>query len=211
MIERKKHKFFERYLLNDLSSLSEYLSTKHSEILSGTILDIPKNILDKYNRYNGASTQLSDYYNIFAWDSPEILNLKMSIKEMLIEAMEHYEVSIPIEEYRIKGWFNLDFASPENLDLGVSPENHPEHYHDHLGGKGSPHFHGYYCVNAEPSVTYYKINNLINVKNINKNNRAILSETGHPHGRDDWYMDSPRITIAYDLSVGDNRPLWEKL
>ena len=67
---------------------------------------------------------------------------------------------------------------------------------------GAPWFHGYYCVNAEPSSTFYQINgDESNVfENINKNNRAILSETGHPHGRDDWFQEKPRITIAYDIS-----------
>jgi hypothetical protein len=65
---------------------------------------------------------------------------------------------------------------------------------------GAPIFHGYYCVNAEPSITYYKINGNDLFENHNKNNRAIVSETGHPHGRDDWYEDKPRITIAYDIA-----------
>ena len=39
------------------------------------------------------------------------------------------------------------------------------HFHDKVG---APHFHGYYCVNAEPSITYYNINDNI-VENHNKN------------------------------------------
>jgi hypothetical protein len=37
------------------------------------------------------------------------------------------------------------------------------------------------------------------VININKNNRAILSETGHSHAMADWDWEGPRITIAYDV------------
>jgi hypothetical protein len=37
------------------------------------------------------------------------------------------------------------------------------------------------------------------VDNVNKNNRAILSETGHPHAMGDWDWEGPRITIAYDV------------
>jgi hypothetical protein len=60
-------------------------------------------------------------------------------------------------------------------------------------------FHGYYCVKAEPSVTHYKINNSTPFENINKNNRLILSEMGHPHAMADWEWDGPRITVAYDI------------
>ena len=70
-----------------------------------------------------------------------------------------------------------------------------------MGGEGSPVFHGYYCINAEPSKTFYNINRSGQIfENINKNNRAILSETGHPHGRDDWFEEKPRVTIAYDVT-----------
>jgi hypothetical protein len=40
-------------------------------------------------------------------------------------------------------------------------------------------------------------------ENINKNNRLVVSETGHPHGRDDWYEERPRITIAYDIAKAE--------
>jgi hypothetical protein len=40
------------------------------------------------------------------------------------------------------------------------------------------------------------------VDNINKDNRAILSETGHPHAMADWDWEGPRITIAYDVVPG---------
>jgi hypothetical protein len=40
-----------------------------------------------------------------------------------------------------------------------------------------------------------------------------LSETGHPHGIGPWLSDSPRITIAYDISPlrvmsGDKEQHW---
>ena len=35
--------------------------------------------------------------------------------------------------------------------------------------------------------------------NINKNNRAILSEMGHPHSQADWEWEGKRITVAYDI------------
>jgi hypothetical protein len=43
----------------------------------------------------------------------------------------------------LQGWFNINEARNGKLD-----------WHDH-GPDGSPHFHGYYCVSAEPSITHY--------------------------------------------------------
>lgn len=196
------HRFFERFLDNDLDYLFSYLVNKQEELLSGKIGSIPDNILSKYNKENGPSTQLGEYYNIFNFNIKEIQDLKAALNEATKEASEYYGISFEDEDYYINGWFNLDFKSSDIVEYGVSPLKDDQNYHDHMNGEGAPVFHGYYCVNAEPSTTFYKINNGDFVfGNINKNNRAILSETGHPHGRDDWYEEKPRITIAYDIAT----------
>lgn len=197
---KPEHKFFDRFLDNDLDALYDYLYSKAEDLISGKIGDIPEHVLSKFSMENGPATQLGDYYNIFTWENDEIKNLQLSLRDIIIEASEYYGVDFEKEDYYINGWFNLDFASPEDRDYGVSPLKHPEHYHDHAGGTGAPVFHGYYCVNAEPSSTFYKIDRLVDFENVNKNNRAVISETGHPHGRDDWYQEKPRITIAYDIA-----------
>jgi hypothetical protein len=197
---KPEHKFFERFLSNDLDALYDYLYSKAEALVDGKIGNIPEDVLSKFSMDNGPATHLGEYYNIFAWDNAAIQNLKSELKDIIVEASEYYGLDFEKENYYINGWFNLDFASPENREFGVSPLKHPEHYHDHAGGTGAPVFHGYYCVNAEPSSTFYKIDRLYDFENINKNNRAIVSETGHPHGRDDWYEQKPRITIAYDIA-----------
>lgn len=197
---KPKHKFFDKILDNNLDSLYEYLYQKAQDLIDGKIGNIPEDVLSRFNIVNGPATQLGEYYNIFTWDNAEILKLKEALKNIIIEACDYYGIDFEGEDYHINGWFNLDFKSPDNEMYGVSPIRHPEHYHDHAGGTGAPVFHGYYCVNAEPSSTFYKIDRLVDFENINKNNRAIISETGHPHGRDDWYEEKPRITIAYDIA-----------
>jgi hypothetical protein len=200
MSTKLPHKFFDSYLKNDLEKLQEYLYNKANDLIDGKIENIPADILQNFNIYNGAPTQLGNYYNIFTWNNQEIQNLKIELQNVIKEACEYYGIDYDKENYFINGWFNLDFKT-ENPDFGVSPINHPEHYHDHAGGTGAPVFHGYYCVNAEPSSTFYKIKGTDKVvENINKNNRLVVSETGHPHGRDDWFEDKPRITIAYDIA-----------
>jgi hypothetical protein len=197
-MSKPPHKFFERYLENDLDSLYNFLDDKHNELISGTMESIPQEEVSKFTRQNGAPTQLGRYYNIFDWDHNGLKELKFALNSMIKEACEYYGIDFDSQNYKIHGWFNQD---EKTMGSGVNPIKNKTFYHDHMGGEGAPVFHGYYCVFAEPSITYYKIggDSGIDFENHNKNNRAIVSETGHPHGRDDWYNDKPRITIAYDI------------
>lgn len=204
------HRFFDRYLENDLDSLNDYLADLLDKILDENIFDVPDDILANFNKINGAPTQLGKYYNIFRLDHPGIHALHSAVRDMTKEAVEYYGIN-PDTKFYLTGWFNLDFAT-ENKDFGVNPLRDSKFFHDHMNGEGAPVFHGYYCVNAEPSVTYYDINKTGTIfENVNFNNRAILSETGHPHGRDDWFSEKPRITIAYDVTPNSFGGLWVDL
>ena len=198
----KTHKFFERYLDNNLDDLYIFLDNKYDQLVDGSLPEAkgisPLN-KNKYFKtdYIGAPTQMLQKYNIFDFEHPSIQKLEMALKDMLQEACNYYEIDFNKQDYRLHGWWNQNPAiSSENY---VSPIKNARYYHDHLGGRGAPDFHGYYCVNAEPSVTHYMIDNITHFENININNRAIVSATGHPHGRDDWFESKDRITIAYDM------------
>ena len=69
---KKEHKFFERFLENDLDSLYTYLESKQLEILSGKIGNIPESTLSKYNVYNGPTTQLGMFYNVLTLITQEL-------------------------------------------------------------------------------------------------------------------------------------------
>jgi hypothetical protein len=203
------HKFFEVIMENDLAKLLNFLIIKQGQILSGEIPGFPKDKLEKYDKFNGPTTQLGDYYNIFDkeyFGDDALRDLHRELRGAVKKACEYYGIDYDSQQYIIHGWYNLDYKSGDTG--GVSPLNHEENFHDHMAGEGAPFFHGYYCVNAEPSSTWYKINGIDLFENVNKNNRAIVSETGHPHGRDDWYDEVPRVTIAYDIkpSVGEDIP-----
>lgn len=199
---KKEHKFFDTIIDNDLTVLYDYIFELNNSIINKNFLNLSDNIIRQYkDELSGSATQLGKYYNIFSFANKEINNLYNALKSLTIKACKYYEIDYISEKYFIHGWFNLDLSNITNAG-DVSPLNNQYHFHDHLIGLGAPDFHGYYCVNAEPSTTYYKIGGkdgkLFN--NININNRAIISETGHPHGRDDWYGDTARITIAYDIA-----------
>jgi hypothetical protein len=214
---KKDHKFFEVIMENSLLELNNFLVQKQYDMIAGFIPGIPSEEISKYDKLTGVTTQLGNYYNIFDKENfghDALRDLHRELRAVMKQAAEYYEIDYDAENYMIHGWYNLDYTSgPEG---GVSPLKNMSHFHDHMGGEGAPFFHGYYCVNAEPSSTYYKIggNDGTPFENVNKNNRAIVSETGHPHGRDDWFEDEPRIKIAYDIAPeghNTNDKTWIKL
>lgn len=200
----KDHKFFEVYLDNDLEKLYNYLYNLQEKMFYENILNIEENEKSKYSDFYGSSTQFGKYYNIFKFENDYIDNLKNNLAKLTVDACNYYQFDFDDQNYYIWGWFNLD-KKTEASNIPISPIKDSKHFHDHSGGHGMPYLHGYYCVNAEPSSTFYMIDKDKEkvFENVNKNNRAILSETGHPHGRDDWHLDKPRVTIAYDITPKD--------
>jgi hypothetical protein len=183
----KDHKFFERYLDNNLPELAEFLQNQYSNIetlkLSGVTKVTPR---DHWLSSDSVSTIKWREYNVFQFHHPSIYKLYKNISETIKEACKYYEVDFDKQEYMVQGWFNINYNNSGKLD-----------WHDH-GGPYAPYFHGYYCVNAEPSVTYYRVFDK-ETDNHNKNNRMIISEMGHPHAMGSWDWEGPRVTIAYDI------------
>ena len=189
-MSNKPHKFFEKYLDNDLNNLSEFLNKKYEEVKYEKKFETSElNRRELWVESGSITTVKWREYNVFQFYSPEIFNVFKAISELVKEACDYYEINFDDQKYMVQGWFNINFSNVGKLD-----------WHDH-GAPGVNSFHGYYCVNAEPSITQYKIFNRDDnmFDNINKNNRAILSEMGHPHAMGDWHWDGPRITLAYDI------------
>lgn len=180
------HKFFERTLNADLRDLSMFLQHQYSRIEKGELLKNDNNEKTLWDVSGSITTSKWNKYNVFQLYHPGIHDLFRAVKSMVIEACEHYNIDFEKERFWAQGWFNINYNHVGKLD-----------WHEH-GGSGAPWFHGYYCVNAEPSITHYKVFDK-EIQNNNKNNRAILSETGHPHAMADWDWEGPRITIAYDV------------
>jgi hypothetical protein len=195
---KPQQKFFERYLNNDLDELSKYLLQIEQELVFGDAFKVPLEVQEKFRNNNpGASTALYEFYNIFNFENESVKRLKVSLADVTKEACDYYGINYYESDYKINGWFNVDYGSA----YGNNPytADHTEDFHDHMDGMGAPTFHGYYCVNAEPSSTFYLINQVLKFENINKNNRLIISETGHPHNIGNWSWEGPRITVAYDI------------
>lgn len=181
------HKFFERFLDNDLNKLAHELHLRYSLIQQAKVFGVTKPTGEEmWSESGSVSTSKWDQYNVFQFHIDGIYELYLAVGDMVREASEYYNLDFKKQKYMMQGWFNINHASTGKLD-----------WHEH-GPGGAPFFHGYYAVNAEPSETHYITTNGPKV-NINKNNRAVLSEMGHPHAMGDWSWDGPRITVAYDV------------
>lgn len=185
------HKFFERYLDNDLQDLQNFLEVKYELIQSAKLRGVEELHKDDHHWIESGSLSTVKWreYNVFQLYHAGIHNLYKAISDTVKEACQYYNVNFDEQKYYVQGWFNINHADTGKLN-----------WHDH-GGPFAPHFHGYYCVNAEPSITHYQIEDGSSrvVENHNKNNRLIVSEMGHPHAMGDWDWNGPRITIAYDI------------
>ena len=179
-------KFFERHLNNDLEDLSSYLLGEYQRIENGEILKSSREQDALWSESHSESTINWNKYNAFQFYHPAIHRLVAAVKDMTQEACDYYGLNFLEEQFYVQSWFNVNYAHKGKLD-----------WHEH-GGFGAPCFHGYYAVKAEPSTTHYQVFGEYK-ENINKDNRAVISETGHPHAMADWSWDGPRITIAYDV------------
>jgi hypothetical protein len=189
----KPHKFFEKYLDNDLNKMTTHLIQVYRDMQNATLRGVSPvgSENDKFWIESGSiSTVKWTEYNVFQFYTDEIYNVYSAVKDLTLEACDYYGVDFKKQKYYIQGWFNIN-------DRKVGKLN----WHDH-GGPWAPFWHGYYCIKAEPSSTFYKLENKddLIVENHNKDNRLILSEMGHPHAMGDWDWDGPRITLAYDVA-----------
>lgn len=164
-----------------------YILLKEKHILEG--------IYKQSDINNGIIYEPGSYlecYNILNYYSIELYQLLNNIKLMLINACIDYGINIKEQNYMIHAWLN--YLNIDNFS-GNLKNNLP--WHDH--GKRKNAFHGYYCINAEPSVTHYKINKKI-VNRENKNGKLVLAKTGIPHAVGRWNGNEPRITLAYNIA-----------
>ena len=183
----KPHKFFERILDNDLKELSLFLQDQYSKIENLSMKGISEvGKFDYWKESGSVSTIKWRDYNVFQFYHPGIYNLYKELSNVIKEACSYYDIDFDKQQYMVQGWFNINYAEVGKLD-----------WHDH-GGPYAPYFHGFYCVKAEPSITYYRVFEK-ETENHNIDNRMIVSEMGHPHAMGNWDWEGPRITIAYDI------------
>jgi len=128
------------------------------------------------------STELYECYNIFLNHMPGMTDLYEAIVK------KFKELNPKATDYAIAGWVNV-FPKGKNLK-----------WHRHGGeNEDNGRWHGYVCIDAEPSQTMYKDKGFEQTIE-NKNGYITLNEAGLLHKvSDDWPNERPRVTIAFDF------------
>lgn len=156
-----------------------------------------KNVIDKhfkeqllkaeYTEEEGKSSPLTtqgfEHYNLLMYPFNGFHSLYFEIQKLF----QH--VNQNDEKYYIRCWLNV-YENGNFVD-----------WHDHFPPR-SKSWHGYYCVDCEPSKTTYKLPNISEpVDIVSENNLLVLSKSdGDKHRTWPWeYKDRDRITIAFDI------------
>lgn len=169
-------------------------------------INISKNVVDFWGEFlkeqtknpkwmnfaNGSdSTKIYEAYNIFLIQYPEVTALYEKIVNSFKEKNPNYK------KYALAGWVNV-YHSGGFLD-----------WHSHGVGMGNAfdgRWHGYFCVNGEPSKTLYRDNETHKLVEAveNKNGWLTMSPGGMEHRVTPWEnTQEPRITIAFDFCLRD--------
>lgn len=137
---------------------------------------------------NSISTKLYDTYNIFLAPQPGFAELYRLVLDYFKKTEPNYK------EFSCAGWVNV-YKENDYLDW----HKHGSDFHEHDG-----RWHGYVCVNAEPSKTLYRDESGLVETVDNLNGYITLSPGGLYHRVTPWTDSSkPRVTIAFDFVKRD--------
>ena len=112
----KDHKFFERYLDNDLDQLSEFLQNQYADMENLKMAGITKVTgQDQWLSSASVSTIKWREYNVFQFYHPAIHKLYKNVVETVKEACQYYEIDFDKQQYMIQGWFNINYNNKGKL------------------------------------------------------------------------------------------------
>lgn len=146
------------------------------------------NISNKFNTYDSISpneamlSSLYSKYNLFMYPYKGFHNLFTEISKMFHSVNEDKELT-----YYMQSWLNF-YEKGQYIDW---------HIHRNKPAKA---WHGFYCVDCEPSHTSYQLITGESFDIPSKNNLLVLSRSGEDRHRTwPWEGENPRITIAFDI------------
>jgi hypothetical protein len=129
------------------------------------------------------TTQGFEHYNLLMYPFDGFHSLYFEIQQLF------QQFNKSNEKYYIRCWLNM-YEKGNFVD-----------WHDHFPTK-SGSWHGFFCVDCEPSKTTYRLPNILELVDIvSENNLLVLSKSdGDQHRTWPWeYADRDRITIAFDI------------
>lgn len=129
------------------------------------------------------TTQGFELYNLLMYGFDEFHSLYFEIQKIF------RQVNKSDEKYYIQCWLNI-YEKGNFVD-----------WHDHYPPQCNT-WHGFFCVDCEPSKTTYKLPNIEEpIDIVSENNLLVLSKSsGDRHRTWPWeHEDRDRITIAFDI------------
>lgn len=183
----------------EMNVIHDYIITKKLNLDLGKLLVSSQKMYDLVDKnfnnpfFNGAyadnsnkislTTKLYNNYNIFFYSFEGLHELYGEIQKMF------HDCCIDEEKYYIQAWLNI-YKEGQYID-----------WHNHwIDTENS--WHGYFCVECEPSKTTYRIPGVKEeVDIISQNNLLVMSRSaGDTHRTWPWeHADRDRITIAFDI------------
>lgn len=168
-------------------------------ILKGSCLSLAKEVEDRYSQWmesweedkmkfadGSPSTKMYEAYNVFLCHMQGFAELYNLVIPYFKKRQPDYK------NYAVAGWVNV-YHKGGFLDW----HKHGQDLYEHDG-----RWHGYVCVNAEPSKTLYRDQKGLVETIENKNGYITLSHAGLYHRVTPWEDDNePRITIAFDFII----------
>lgn len=134
------------------------------------------------------STKLYEAYNVFLCHAPGFYEVYSAVVKSFKSKQSNYQ------DYAIAGWVNVH-QQGGYLDWHIHGKDIKNH---------DQRWHGYVCVNAEPSKTMYmdfETKKLLQTIE-NKNGYLVLNPAGIAHRTTPWGVaEEPRITIAFDICL----------
>lgn len=166
-------------------------------ILKPSCIDLANEVNNRYSEWmetwdtdymafadGSTSTKLYETYNVFLCHMNGFAELYNLVVKYFKNKQPNYK------DFALAGWVNI-YHKDGYLDW----HKHGKDIHNH-----DSRWHGYVCVNAEPSKTLYRDDNGLVETIDNKNGYITLSPAGLAHRVTPWENDKePRITIAFDF------------
>jgi hypothetical protein len=186
----------------DTKKIAKFILSKEKEIIKKyKISDKSKATVDAYTGLGSNSiTSRYEYFNLFNFSDaePELLKLKYKIKK----TYNTFLTELKLANWMLKPVYIQCWANVLRKGQQIKPHIHSVDPNCYLGG--------HFCVQAKDTSTYYinptnQINTPEALKSPNIPGKLTLFQNSVPHYTDKYEGDSERITIAFDLTLFEEK------
>lgn len=148
----------------------------------------PRWVDNKNHKNPPATVRTISSYNFLTFPYPQIHNLYKAIQNFFYQVEKSEYGNNGERNYYILSWLNV-YHENESLDWHTHTYNTPRAWH------------GFFCVDTEPSNTLYKFANQSHLSVECKNNSMVIALSENNYHKTEKWLDKtkPRITVAFDI------------